>query len=61
MQKDDEQLLATFVAGVYKECVSARLIVESKDFSTRVVTITHGLSQDFLGQFDYKQLESTSI
>ena len=46
--------MATFSAGVYAECVSASLIVESKYFSTRVVTITHGLNQDFLGTFDLK-------
>ena len=49
--------MATFVAGVYVECMKQGLIVESKDFSKRVVTVTHGLDQNFLRKFDYKQLE----
>ena len=45
----DKQIFAKFVADLYAECVSARLIVESKDFSTRVVSITHGLKPRLLG------------
>ncbi len=55
---DDEQLLAKFAAGVYSECVRARLIVESQEFSTRVVTVTHGLDQDFLGTFDLNAFQA---
>ena len=54
---ENVDFLTVFASAVYAKCVSARLIVESMDFSTRVVGITHGLNQDYLGTYDLQQFQ----
>ena len=54
----NDDFLATFVAGVYAGCVRTGLIVEGKKSSDRVVSITHGLDQKFLGAFDVEELDT---
>ena len=55
--ENDEQVSAMFVAGVYAEYMKEGLIVVTKEFSKRVVSVTHGLDQNFLGKF----CKSTSV